>query len=246
MKTAFSTLSCMDKTPSQVSDLARRHGFDAVEIRLDGNGAFNGLSDPRIFRDLFSGIGILSFNTGITVTPDADVIEELKKTASFAASCGAGGIRIFADPCCEVRSIAGAIAESSAVANREGVKLLIETHGELTSTPDMRSLIELTDGSFGVIWDVLHTLETGEPIAESATNLNGAIAHVHLKDAVKTGGGYRMTKLGEGDVDPTSVREFIDGDVPLSLEWEEFWHEELRGIYRSSDDLLDSYLDWLK
>ena len=246
MKTAFSTLSCMDRSPEQVSRLARRHGFDAVEIRLDGNGTFNGLYDPSVIRELFDGIEILSLNTGLTVAPDCDASDEIKKAASFASSCGAGGIRVFADPRGDLARLAGAVFVSSEAAEMEGVKLLIETHGALTSTADMKRLLDLTGRSFAVIWDVLHTMESGETVAESADDLKGSVAHVHLKDALNTSDGYRMTKLGEGDVEPTAVRELLDGCTAFSLEWEEFWHEELRGIYRDADELLSSYLEWLK
>ena len=246
MKTSFSTLSCMNETPEQVAGLARRHGINAVEIRLDGNGTFNSIYDPSVIRGLLDGIEILSFNTGLTVAPDCDALEKIKKTASFAASCGAGGIRVFADPRGDLARLAESVAASSDAAEREGVKLLIETHGALTSTEEMRVLLDLTDRSFGVIWDVLHTLESGETVAESADNLIGSVAHVHLKDAVKTENGYLMTKLGEGDVKPQAVRKLLDGDAAFSLEWEEFWHEELGGIYRDADELLASYLEWLR
>ena len=63
---------------------------------------------------------------------------------------------------------------------------------------------------------------------------------------MKTENGYLMTKLGEGDVKPQAVRKLLDGDAAFSLEWEEFWHEELRGIYRDADELLASYLEWLR
>ena len=246
MKTAFSTLLCMDKTPEQVAGLARRYGFDAVEIRLDGNGSFNGLGESSVIRDLFGGITILSLHTGLTVARDCDAVDEIKKSASFAASCGAGGIRVFADPRGDLARLADAVSSSSCAAEREGVKLLIETHGALTSTTDMKRLLDLTCRSFAVIWDVLHTLEHGETLEESADNLKGSVTHVHLKDAMKTKTGYRMTKLGEGDVEPSAVLELLDCCTAFSLEWEEFWHEELRGIYRDADELLSSYLEWLK
>ncbi|MBR3423971.1 MAG: sugar phosphate isomerase/epimerase [Clostridia bacterium] len=246
MRTAFSTLSCMDNTPEQISRLAKKYGFDAVEIRLDENGAFNGLSDPRSVRELFPCIEILSLNTGIILTPETDVTRDIKKSASFAASCGARGIRVFAGLRGNLAHLSDSVVASSKAAEGEGSKLLIETHGALTSTTDMRRLLDLTGRPFGVIWDVLHTLESGETVIESADNLKGAISHVHLKDAVRTKDGFRMTKLGEGDVNPTAVRKLIGENIPLSLEWEEFWHEELRGIYRDADDLFASYLGWLK
>lgn len=246
MKTSFSTLSCMDKTPAEVSGLAKKHGFDAIEIRLDKSGEFGGLSDPSVIRSLFDGIGILSLNTGITVASDFLPLEEIKRTASFAAECGAGGIRIFADPKGELLRLADPVASLSDAAREEGVRLLIETHGNLTSTSGIRKLLDLTDSSFGVIWDVLHTVESGETIEESAENLRSAVAHVHLKDALKTDTGFKMTKLGDGVIAPSSVRKLLDEDAAYSLEWEEFWHEELKGLYRDADDLLGSYLNWLK
>ena len=235
----------MEKTPEEVSLLAKKHGFDAVEIRLDENGTFSGVSDPFLIRKIFEGVTILSINTGITVTHADAQSEKIKKAASFAASCGACGIRIFADPRGGLDPLSCMLASSSGTAKSEGTFLLIETHGKLTATADIRKLLELTDFSFSVIWDVLHTVESGEPIAESARNLGGVIAHVHLKDAVKTDYGYKMTKLKCGDIRPSEVRGLLDDSTALSLEWEGFWHEELRYIYRDDDELLTSYLEWL-
>ena len=236
----------MDKTPAEVAGLANKHGFDFVEIRLDERGGFGGSLDARSIRALFKDVKILSLNTGITVNPGNPLVEQIKTAASFAAACGAEGIRIFADPKGNAEALAESIVISSLAARGEGTELLIETHGELTSTDDMIKLLGLTNGSFNVIWDVLHTLESGETVDMSARNLKGSVSHVHLKDAVKTDVGYRMTALGEGVIEPAAIRDLLDGEAIFSLEWEEFWHKELRGIYRDTDELLLSYLDWLK
>ncbi|MBQ3901329.1 MAG: sugar phosphate isomerase/epimerase [Clostridia bacterium] len=256
LKTAFSTLSMMNLSPDEVASLARELGFDGVEIRLGPDGTYRGLGpdDSAYIRRLFDGIELLSLNSGITVTPAFRDIDALLCAAAFASGCGAGGVRVFGDLSADGKIDFPALAESfkkvCCAAAGFGVKVLLETHGVLSAAADVRRLCDLVCSDvLGVIWDVHHTLEAGETVAGSASLLSGLISHVHLKDALFKDGGSVMTRLGDGELSPRDVREQLETVAPdcaLSLEWEEYWRPELRGIYSSPRDLLDSYLDWIK
>ena len=253
MKKAFSTLSVMELTQAQVGELIYRLGFDAVEIRLDGDGTAGGIGEDgaELLKTIYRDAGILSLNSGVTLTPGTEDTPDLDRAVSFASSIGAAGVRVFADPGVnrDLNALAAVVALKAAEADKKGVRLLIETHGALCSSRDLRRLYDLTGGAFRVIWDVLHTLESRESIEDSANNLSGIISHVHLKDAKIEAGKYVMTRLGDGDVDPKAVKsvlEKIGFSGALSLEWEGFWHRELRTIYSTPEELLRNYLYWIE
>lgn len=246
---AFSTLSVMELPPRETAALFAGYGFDAVEIRLDGDLRFGGLGkeDASQIISLFGRGAVLSLNTGITLTPGYEPDQTLSDVVSFAEECAAPGIRFFADPMGDFDSLAAVCRRVGQFLR--GVDPLIETHGVLSSSRDVRRLYDVSGGSFRVIWDVLHTAEAGEDPEESAENLRGTISHVHLKDARREENGYVMTPLGEGVIDPSRIRELLEGtgfSGGLSLEWEGFWRPELRGIYKSPDELMQAYLEWIK
>ncbi len=256
IKTAFSTLSLPDCTPEDIAALARELRFDGIEIRLDPDGTFRGLGPDESdgIRRLFDRIEILSLNSGITVTPAFRDTDELLHLVCFAKKIGAGGVRVFGDPSAgglsDLPALAASFKKICSKVSGNGVKILLETHGVLSSASDIRRLCTLVDDrSLRVIWDVHHTVEAGEHLRESAVCLSGLVAHVHMKDARASNGRYVMTRLGDGELSPRDVREQLETIAPgcaLSLEWEEFWHPELKGLYSSPRELLESYLEWIK
>ena len=256
LKTAFSTLSVPDCNAEDIASLARELKFDGLEIRLDPDGTFRGLGpdDSDRINRLFEGIEILSLNSGITVTPDFRETGNLWQAFDFAKKIDAAGVRVFGDPSVDGKKDVPGLAESfENICSKlpgYGVKILLETHGVLSSASDVRRLCDLVgDCSLGVIWDVHHTVEAGETVEESSSYLSGLVSHVHMKDARFENGLFVMTRLGDGELSPNEIREQLEKIAPqcaMSLEWEEFWREELRGIYSSPRDLLDSYLEWIK
>ena len=241
----------MDLSPEETALLFRRSGLDSVEIRLDGDLSFGGLGkdDADGINALFGEGRVLSLNTGITLVPGYAPDRAFYDVVSFAAACGARGVRVFADPRGDLDRLAVSCGRAASASLERGVFLLIETHGELSSSRDVRRLYDAADGSFRVIWDVLHTMEAGEDPEESARNLTGTISHVHLKDARRERKSYVMTPLGDGDIDPRRVRGLLEETSfsgELSLEWEEFWRPELKGIYKSPDDLIQAYKNWIE
>ncbi len=255
IKTAFSTLSVPDCSAENIASLARELKFDCLEIRLDPDGTFRGLGpdDSDRINRIFEGIEILSLNSGITVTPDFRENDNLCQTIDFAKKIDAAGVRVFGDPSVDGKKdfpgLAGSFKKICSDLTGCGIKILLETHGVLSSASDVRRLCDLVgDSSLGVIWDVHHTVEARETVEESSSYLSGLISHVHMKDARFENGRFVMTRLGDGELSPRAVREQLEKIAPqcaVSLEWEEFWREELRGIYSSPGELLVSYLRWI-
>jgi sugar phosphate isomerase/epimerase len=115
-----------------------------------------------------------------------------------------------------------ALAAAASGASRHGVTLLIETHDAWSSGAGIAGL--LVDG-VGVLWDVAHTVRSGEAVTETVGHI-GVPGLVHVKDAI----GSKLVHLGDGEV-PLEVmvdelRE-VAYDGWLSLEWEKMWHPEL-------------------
>ena len=100
-----------------------------------------------------------------------------------------------------------------------------------------------------MIWDVLHSLEAGESLAETVERAGDIIAHVHYKDAVPFEEEnmflWKHTILGEGKVDIRKAMELLEeknyGGY-YSLEWEGNGKAELKDLKLSPEAVLDKYI----
>jgi sugar phosphate isomerase/epimerase len=70
----------------------------------------------------------------------------------------------------------------------------------------------------------------GETVEETDEAIGARVAHVHVKDAIASGDGWRFTTLGEGALPVPELltmlaRRGYDGVV--SVDYEKLWHPEL-------------------
>jgi sugar phosphate isomerase/epimerase len=94
-----------------------------------------------------------------------------------------------------------------ATAREAGVTLLLENEHDcyMSTGPEMAEFIaSLADEGLRAVWDPGNAYCAGEehPYPDGYEALKPYIAHVHLKDPVRTPeGGYRWVPLGQGEVD---------------------------------------------
>lgn len=244
-KLAFSTLPVQQLSPDELAALCRRHRM-AAEVRCAPDGSYVKGDFPLC--SVGSSICILG------TEPEEKVATWCKQMTSWFCD-GIRGVRVFlgnfrqrrTDPARPIspdgiRDILGRLCEC-------GPDVLIETHNEYATASALLPLLRAVDHPrLGVIWDCLHPLEDGEPIAETWGRLRGYIRHIHIKDALPptdpNAHDWVYTRLGEGAV---PLRELVqmtrrDGyDGYYSLEWESAWRPELRGVCDDPDCLLDDF-----
>jgi sugar phosphate isomerase/epimerase len=138
-------------------------------------------------------------------------------------------------------------------AEGKNVEIWIETHNEFSTGAAMRPLLDSTGRrNVKVIWDLIHPFEQGETPEQTLAYLGDSVAHVHVKDGRKKRDpeliDFEYTKLGEGELPIREALRLLDGSGYrgyCSLEWENAWRPEIRGLYNSLDDLLVAWNEFL-
>lgn len=266
MKTAFSTLACPTLSLEEVAAIAARTGMEALEIRLDRDDRLCGFDaeDADRIKGIIDAAGVVisDLATGIFVkTWSPELLPRMERCARLAAAVGARGIRVFVagegihsfdEPLrIDLPGAAHTLKAGAALLRPLGVEIWVETHSEYSTGAIVSSLLKTVDEeNMRVIWDILHSIEWGESPAQTVAALGKSIVHVHLKDGESTGAptDYRLTKMGEGDVDFAAIAAAlasIDYHGYLSLEWEQMWHPELEVHFPTTEALLLHYRQFL-
>ena len=268
MKKAFSTVTCLDMSMTEIISHAKRAGIDTLEVRLDRQGNFMGYTLDNIkdakaildkesikIRDIGTSCGFRSY------VPES--VEKFKSCIDIAAAVGAKGLRVFLGTgykkhsdktVCDYDGLVRSIRESCDYAKPLGVEVWAETHNDFSKGTVLAELIKAVDReNFKIIWDLIHPYELGESAAETIAALGDRIAHVHIKDGRKNPDinmvNYIYTKLGEGELPICDmVKRLLDVgyDGYFSLEWENEWRSELKGVYTDLDKLLYDFNFFMK
>lgn len=210
----FSTLACPEWTWARVLDAAAAHGYPGVEIRMLENE-----TDLRKIPDLAKSAwsarkadleqrGVRLQVLASSVRFDHADPEQLaahmqmcREYIEMAAALDCPFIRVFGDvlptePSARAKTlsqIAWNLADLGAIAAKAGVRLLLETHGDFTSTPAIRELTTCWTGNdqiafppgTGMLWDTHHPWRFhGEPLAETWAAIGPHVWHTHWKDSV--------------------------------------------------------------
>jgi fatty-acyl-CoA synthase len=235
MRIGFSSLACPGWSVEEIVAAAHRNDYEGVEWRLADGALLGPRTDNGVWKRIAqTGVDPVCLDTSCVFVRGSDA--EREKTVSDAiamaeraSDIGADAIRVFGGPIPDgvmrdaiLEPTRQALAAAASGASRHGVTLLIETHDAWSSGAGIAGL--LVDG-VGVLWDVAHTVRSGEAVTETVGHI-GVPGLVHVKDAI----GSKLVHLGDGEV-PLEVmvdelRE-VAYDGWLSLEWEKMWHPEL-------------------
>ncbi len=249
---SFSTLGCPTWGWKQILDQADRLGYAAIELRgvaseLDLT-KLPEFSPSRIAdakKDL-SALGLVISDLGASSNmheKDGPArqkhLDEGRRYIDLAKALDVKYVRMFGDRVPEGESKADVIArvadgfrQMAAHAQAAGVTVLIESHGDFTSSADLERIVSSVGSSaFEVLWDAHHTFVSGkEQPADTYAHLGKWVRHTHLKDS-KPGGKDRLYVLvGEGDVPVrTQVQVLAANGYKgyYGFEWEKRWHPEI-------------------
>ncbi|HEX6349634.1 MAG TPA: sugar phosphate isomerase/epimerase family protein [Candidatus Dormibacteraeota bacterium] len=236
MKLAFSTLACPGWSLDQVVEAALRYGYQGVELRLvDGELIDAGMpaAERERVRRVFAraGLPIVAVDTSVRVaSPDAaTALRELEPFLELANSWESPVVRVFGGEgaVAQAREVLGRAARS---AEPLGVRVALETHDRFSAAELVAEVLDGLPAAVAALWDTGHPHRVGDGPERVLRLLDGRIAHVHLKDARRSGQDWELTLLGEGEV---PVKACVEGlraagyDGWLSVEWEKRWHPGL-------------------
>lgn len=265
MKISFTTLSCPDWSWDKILSEATRLGYDGIEIRGIEGEMYLPKARPFLPENLDetlkqiknADLEICCLDTSCSFhIPEKfnDYLEEGKATIDLAQRMGVPYIRVFGnaipDPLKRldtIAQVADGLEQLGKYAEGKGVYVLIETHGDFSSSEELLEVLKLTTSpAIGVLWDVNHPYKAfGEPINLTYDRLKKYIMHTHFKDTIGQGKQAKHCLIGEGDL---PIGDFINilkenGYTGyLSLEWEKKWHPELP----EPEVAIPGYIEYIK
>jgi sugar phosphate isomerase/epimerase len=249
---SFSTLGCPDWTFQQIVDFAVKHNYNGLELRgikremnLSKCPEFSNAnlqSTLKLMKDNKLKFVDLGSSCTLHFAEGADREKNLAEGKAFidlAQQINCPNVRVFPNLLPKDRDkdevmefIVKGLLELGGYAKASGVKVLMETHGDLVWTQDIEKIMkDAAHPNVGLVWDMTNMWTiTKEPPAEAYRLLKKYIHHTHIKDAKLVDGKPQYTYLGKGEV---PIFEAIDALSKggykgyYSFEWEKLWHPEL-------------------
>lgn len=265
MKISFTTLSCPSWSWEKVLDQAKHLGYDGIEIRGIEGEMFLPKARPFLAENIGStisdlkqkGLKICCLDTSCSfhdpLTFDG-AIAEGKASIDLAQKLSVPYIRVFGnnipDPSKREETIcrlAEGLEELGRYAEGKDVYVLIETHGDFSSSDDLSAVLVKTNSpAIGVLWDIHHPYKAcGEPMITTYEKLEKYIKHVHIKDSKGTGAHAPLCLVGEGDLPIAESLDILKKNGYegwLSLEWEKKWHPEIE----EPEVAIPAYIKYIK
>jgi sugar phosphate isomerase/epimerase len=248
-RVTFSTLACPHWTIDSVIQNARAMGYDGIEWRGGDAGHLN----PNATRDqratlrakmrdanLFS-LAVTSYTN--FVSEDAKLraanVDALKNYLDLAADAEAKFVRVFLgelEPFQKIAEMYPRILESLqqcvAHARAVNVGIAVEHHDDFVRTQSLVPILQnITAASVGAVWDIANAHSANESADDGANDLRGRISYVQIKDGIGRGAQWRLTNVGEGDVELKRAVALLYAQQyqgAFSIEWEYAWHPELQ------------------
>ena len=226
MKYSFMTFSTPELSLTQVLDVARRFGYNGVEIRLDadhkhGIEVNTTAADRQAINDQVAGGGVplACLATSLRYADPLNGEETLRQTherIDLAGDLGAPALRVFGGSIPDhltreqaIDTVADALAAVAGHAAERGVTLCLETHDDWCDPEHVAAVVSRVDHSaVGVNWDIMHPVRIGgASIDSSFAALQPFVRHLHVHDG--TLGDFRLTPIGEGAIDHRRALELL-------------------------------------
>src|SRR5215813_11034291 len=184
----FSTLGCPNWEWKTILDQAAQHGFAAIEMRglmgemdLAKSPQFTGAKLKESLKDLAAHelkISDLGASTNLH-EPDAGKrakqMDEARRFIELARQLGAPYVRVFPNQLVKgeerkttIDRIVTGLRELGDQAKGSGVAIIVESHGEFTTSPPLLEIIQgAAHPNVAFLWDAHHTCVNGEKPAET-------------------------------------------------------------------------------
>jgi len=250
---SFSTIGCPDWDMKTIVDFAVKHGYDGIELRgiqreldLTKCKAFETAAARKETLQLAQDAGVKFVDLGSSCTLHfADGAERTKnldegrRFIDLANEIECPYIRVFPNHFLKENGkeksmdlISNGLLVLADHAKGAGVKVLIESHGDLVYMDDLEKIMTTAaHDNTGMIWDISNMWTvTKEPPAVAYAKLKKYIYHTHIKDARLLDGKLQYVLPGKGDVPIMQAVDILAKDNYkgyYSFEWEKLWHPEI-------------------
>ena len=250
---SFSTLGCPDWSFDSILDFAVNNHYDGIELRgikreldLLKCPEFSSKEMIQATRKKVEDKNIKIVDLGSSAQmhhpkgAERDKnIDEAKRFIDLAQQLHCPYVRVFPNifpkgPARDVitQNIVTSLQELGNYAKGSGVKVLMETHGELVLSEDIERIMQsVNDPDVGLVWDIVNMWSvTKEPPAQVYGRLKKYIHHTHIKDLVINNGKEEYVLLGKGTTPIFGAIDLLAKDRYkgyFSFEWEKLWHPEI-------------------
>ena len=252
---SFTTLGCPDWTLDQIINFARDNHYTGLELRgilremdLTRRPELRERRQQKTTLRRMRAAGLKFINLGSSATlhfppgkKREENLEEGRRFIDLAHQLECPYVRVFPNNFIagqEKMLTIGLIKEGLRVlaeyARGSGVRVLMETHGDLVWKEDLRMIMhDIHDLGTGLIWDPCNMWTvTRESPADVFAILKPYFYHIHVKDARIVGGKPQYCLLGDGEVPIFEAVDLLASSGykgSFSFEWEKLWHPELAG-----------------
>ncbi|MFL5787639.1 MAG: sugar phosphate isomerase/epimerase family protein [Flavisolibacter sp.] len=249
---SFSTLGCPDWTFETIVNFAAKNGYTGIELRgikreldLTKCPEFKPENIASTLRLMQSkGLRFVDLGSSATLHYSNEKdrqknLDDGKRFIDLAEQVKCPFIRVFPnnfpkdqEKKATMELITSGLLELANYAKDSNVKVLLETHGDLIWSDDIKTVIEAANHPHaGLVWDSINMWSvTKEPPGLVYDKLKKYIYHTHIKDLKFTGDKFQYTLLGKGE---SPIFEAIDSlrkggyKGYYSFEWEKLWHPEI-------------------
>lgn len=268
MKFAFSTLACPRWATEKVVENAVQLGYNGLEWRLLDGDIIDPEKDADKLKQAISlasarGIETCAFDTSCKFnlsdpTERAQNVESLQQWIAFVQGVDlpvARILRVFGgagdgtNPEQEIQWVADALSQVARQAEEAQTTVVLETHDDFSSSHRVAQVIKLVDSpAIAALWDSHHPYRVGESAQEVMEQLDGHLAHVHVKDArrvVTDPTKWQLVLMGEGEVPVREQLQILHKHHYtgyISVEWEKRWHPEIA----EPEVALPQHIKWLR
>jgi sugar phosphate isomerase/epimerase len=253
LRLSFSTLGCPDWDFQKITDFAVQHDYTGVELRgllhemdltkcKEFNTAENRSATIHIMKE--KGLQFVDLGSSAKMhiadpTERKKNLDEGRRFIDLAEQVNCPFVRVFPngfpkdqDKSQTMDLIIKGLLELGEYAKGSDVSVLMETHGELTKTDDLETIMKSAQHEHtGLVWDVANMWTiTKESPADVYKRLNKYIRHTHIKDAKIVDGKVQYVFMGQGEVPIFQAIDLLaKGGYKgyYSFEWEKLWHPEL-------------------
>jgi sugar phosphate isomerase/epimerase len=250
---SFSTLGCPDWDFKKITDFAVENNYEGIELRgllhemdltrcPEFSSPENISTAISVMKDKNLSFVDLGSSTNLHVKDNQERtknLDEAKRFIDLASKINCPYVRVFPnllpkdqDKNQTIDLIAHGLRELGDYAKGSNVSALVETHGDLLWTADVKKVMEIAFGPHtGLVWDVTNMWSvTKEPPENVHKTLKPYIRHTHIKDLKMVNGKERYVLLGRGEVPIfTAIDALRQGGYSgyYSFEWEKLWHPEI-------------------
>jgi sugar phosphate isomerase/epimerase len=249
---SFSTLGCPKWDWTTVLDRAREWGYAAVELRgLQGQMDLTKCPEfapsrlaqtQRELKDRNLRISDLGASCRLHEKDPkvrAEQLDEAKRFIELAHRVGAPYVRVFGDKWLPgeaheitLERVEVGLRQLGGFARDSRVGVLIETHGDFTSSETLLRVLKLVAlPNVGLLWDTHHSVVAGKEKPEETWKALGRyVRHTHIKDSKPEGDEVKYLLPGQGTVPLKEIVQVLKKNGYTGyygFEWEKAWHPEI-------------------